>query len=84
MCGNDGYMDENEIERAVAGDLRECWQGEGWYRVTDGYGEEWEPDFYVARECLVADMRDAYDQARVCVPCVEPVPDPSLRRARSL
>lgn len=144
MCGNDGYMDEYEIERAVAGDLEGCWrgagwyrvcfsdgagsypaawyeteaeladdlrgayegagelhlpyaeisvidqavervwQGEGWYRVTDGYGEEWEPDFYVTRECLVADMRDAYDQARVCVPCVEPVPDPSLRRARSL
>lgn len=53
MCGNDGYMDENEIERAVAGDLEGCWRG-------------------------------AYDQARVCVPCVEPVPDPSLRRARSL
>lgn len=68
------------IDQAV----EKVWQGEGWYLVTDGYGEEWEPDFYVARECLVADMRDAYDQARVCVPCVEPVPDPSLRRARSL
>lgn len=64
--------------------VEKVWQGEGWYRVTDGYGKEWEPDFYVTRECLVADMRDAYDQARVCVPCVEPVPDPSLRRARSL
>lgn len=27
MCGNDGYMDENEIERAVAGDLEGCWRG---------------------------------------------------------
>lgn len=74
------YAEISVIDQAV----EKVWQGEGWYRVTDGYGEEWEPDFYVTRECLVADMRDAYDQARVCVPCVEPVSDPSLRRARSL
>lgn len=38
MYGNDGYMDEDEIERAVSGDLKECWQGAGWYRVcfSDG------------------------------------------------
>lgn len=76
MNGNDGYMD--------AGDLEECRRGEGWYRVTDGNGERWEPDFYVTRECLVAALRDAYDQARVCVPRVESVPSPGLRRARSL
>ena len=32
-------MDDDEIGRAVAADLEECWQGEGWYRIcfTDGW-----------------------------------------------
>lgn len=46
------YAEISVIDQAV----EKVWQGEGWYRVTDGYGEEWEPDFYVTRECLVADM----------------------------
>lgn len=34
------YTDDDEIGRAVAADLEECWQGEGWYRIcfTDGMG----------------------------------------------
>lgn len=32
------YTDDDEIGRAVAADLEECWQGEGWYRVTGGDG----------------------------------------------
>ncbi|MFR4570076.1 MAG: hypothetical protein ACLT5H_08205 [Collinsella stercoris] len=141
MYGNDGYMDEDEIERAVSGDLKECWQGAGWYRVcfsdgarsypatwyeteeeladdlrgayegaselhlpyaeisvidqavekvwqgdgwyqaTDGYGEKWEPDFYVTRECLVEVLRGAYEQASIdgttCVPRIESTPNPA-------
>lgn len=72
------YTDDDEIGRAVAADLEECWQGEGWYRVTGDDGEKWEPDFYVTRECLVAALRDAYDEASfsgaICVPRVEPAP----------
>ena len=147
MYGNDGYMDEDEIERAVSGDLKECWQGAGWYRVcfsdgarsypatwyeteeeladdlrgayegaselhlpyaeisvidqavekvwqgdgwyqaTDGYGEKWEPDFYVTRECLVEVLRGAYEQASIdgttCVPRIESPPEPSQRRDRA-
>lgn len=81
------YTDDDEIGRAVAADLEECWQGEGWYRVTGGDGEKWEPDFYVTRECLVAALRDAYDEASfngaICVPRVEPAPDPNRRRTHA-
>lgn len=77
------YAEISVIDQAV----EKVWRGEGWYRVTDGDGEKWEPDFYVTRECLVAALRDAYDEASIggaiCVPCVEPAPDPS-RRARAL
>lgn len=81
------YTDDDEIGRAVAADLEECWQGEGWYRVTGGDGEKWEPDFYVTSECLVAALRDAYDEAScsgaICVPRVEPAPDPNRRRTHA-
>ena len=50
-------------------------------------GEKWEPDFYVTRECLVAALRDAYDEASfsgaICVPRVEPAPDPNRRRTHA-
>ena len=59
----------------------------GTYRVTGGDGEKWEPDFYVTRECLVAALRDAYDEASfsgaICVPRVEPAPDPNRRRTHA-
>lgn len=88
MYGNDGYMDEDEIERAVSGDLKKVWQGDGWYQATDGYGEKWEPDFYVTRECLVEVLRGAYEQASIdgttCVPRIESTPEPSQRRDRAL
>ena len=71
------------IDQAV----EKVWQGEGWYRVTGGDGEKWEPDFYVTRECLVAALRDAYDEASfsgaICVPRVEPAPDPNRRRTHA-
>ena len=67
--------------------VEKVWQGEGWYRVTGGDGEKWEPDFYVTRECLVAALRDAYDEASfsgaICVPRVEPAPDPNRRRTHA-
>ena len=43
------YAEISVIDQAV----EKVWQGEGWYRVTGGDGEKWEPDFYVTRECLV-------------------------------
>ena len=71
------YAEISVIDQAV----EKVWQGEGWYRVTGGDGEKWEPDFYVTRECLVAALRDAYDEASfsgaICVPRVEPAPDPN-------
>lgn len=55
--------------------------------MTGGDGEKWEPDFYVTRECLVAALRDAYDEASfsgaICVPRVEPAPDPNRRRTHA-
>ena len=113
------YTDDDEIGRAVAADLEECWQGEGWYRIcfTDGMGSypaTWygtEADLaddlrgaygdageihlpyaeisviYVTRECLVAALRDAYDEASfsgaICVPRVEPAPNPNRRRTHA-
>lgn len=77
------YAEISVIDQAV----EKVWQGEGWYRVTGGYGEKWEPDFYVTRECLVAALRDAYDEASfsgaICVPRVEPAPDPNRRRTHA-
>lgn len=55
--------------------------------MTGGDGEKWEQDFYVTRECLVAALRDAYDEASfsgaICVPRVEPAPDPNRRRTHA-
>ena len=77
------YAEISVIDQAV----EKVWQGEGWYRVTGGDGEKWEPDFYVTRECLVAALRDAYDEASfsgaICVPRVEPAPDPNRRRTHA-
>lgn len=56
MYGNDGYMDEDEIERAVSGDLKECWQGAGWYRVCFSDGARSYPaTWYETEEELAAD-----------------------------
>lgn len=64
MRGNDGYMDENEIERAVAGDLEGCWRGAGWYRVcfSDGAGS-YPAAWYETEAELADDLRGAYEGA---------------------
>lgn len=53
------YMDDDEVERAVAADLEECWQGEGWYRVcfTDGMGS-YPATWYETEADLADDLRD--------------------------
>lgn len=89
MYGNDGYMDEDEIERAVSGDLKECWQGAGWYRVCFSDGARSYPaTWYETEEELADDLRGAYEQASIdgttCVPRIESTPEPSQRRDRAL
>lgn len=78
------YAEISVIDQAV----EKVWQGDGWYQATDGYGEKWEPDFYVTRECLVEVLRGAYEQASIdgttCVPRIESTPEPSQRRDRAL
>lgn len=64
MHGDDGYMDEDEIERAVAGDLEECWQGAGWYRICFSDGARSYPATWYETEAELADdLRDAYEGA---------------------
>lgn len=82
------YTDDDEIGRAVAADLEECWQGEGWYRIcfTDGMGS-YPATWYGTEADLADDLRGAYDEASfsgaICVPRVEPAPDPNRRRTHA-
>lgn len=58
------YTDDDEIGRAVAADLEECWQGEGWYRIcfTDGMGS-YPATWYGTEADLADDLRGAYGDA---------------------
>lgn len=73
------YTDDDEIGRAVAADLEECWQGDGWYRIcfTDGMGS-YPATWYGTEADLADDLRGA-----ICVPRVEPAPDPNRRRTHA-
>lgn len=58
------YTDDDEIGRAVAADLEECWQGEGWYRIcfTNGMGS-YPATWYGAEADLAGGLRGAYGDA---------------------